>query len=539
MNSSAAILSILLALGLAVVGIFWGINERNGALKSSSEKIAEITRQGRSDFGFLEKDLENSKAETVRLEDENRNLRRQLDIERDSNADLIRQKDRLELRLAGLRNGGESGDQARDWTDDELDRRKSSRELTLAIRELSLKRPLRFRFAEEDGMREALANGSGLVTPENAATQSRAYAAMGFVSPETDVRARMLDLLEGQLGAAFYSGDDTVLFNSKGTTNSANDRTSLAIEITRALQDQHFDLLPALKQWPYNDDARQALWAVAVGDSSLVKIRFQLQDNTPGADQFLQSATKMTREQFERIPAFVREYYLFPFSLGDGFCQKLHEEGRWQRINKGLASPPKSTAQILHPELYLSGKPFNPEPFHWDINALAVAGLQPIWNNVAGELAIALLLNQSDFLEQMAELGQPDILDMPELVSKGIEHFSARDGSKAAAGWYGDRYLVYPSADGEVGSDHVYWRSQWSTAEDAKEFADAITRSLAFRRKAGGQPGAGKSQRYVSVRQLEGNQVRVIDAATGEFGRALLEKFSEPAASADSGEQKP
>ena len=156
MNSSAALLSILLALGLAVVGIFWGINERNGALKSSSEKIAEITRQGRSDFGFLEKDLENSKAETVRLEDENRTLRRQLDIERDSNADLIRQKDRLELRLAGLRNGDASADQARDWTDDELDRRKSSRELTLAIRELSLKRPLRFRFTEEDGMREAL-----------------------------------------------------------------------------------------------------------------------------------------------------------------------------------------------------------------------------------------------------------------------------------------------------------------------------------------------------------------------------------------------
>ena len=536
MNSSAALLAILLAVGLAAVGFFWGINERNTALKVSKETIAEITQQGHSDFSALEKDLENSRAEAVRLEDENRNMRRQLDIERDSNAELIRQKDRLELRLAGFRNEGAIKDQIREWTDDELDRRKNSRELTLAIRELSLKRPLRFRFAEESGMREALAKGSGLVSPERAATQSRAYAAMGFVSPETDVRARMLDLLEGQLGAAFYSGDDTVLFNSKGTTNSANDRTSLAVEITRALQDQHFDLLPALTEWPYNDDARQALWAVAVGDSSLVKIRFQLQDNTPGADQFLQSATKMTREQFERIPSFVREYYLFPFSLGDGFCQKLHEQERWQSINKSLATPPKSTAQILHPELYLSGEPFKPEPFHWDINALAVSGLEPIWNNVAGELAIALLLNQSDFLEQMAALGQPDILDMPELVSKGIEHFAARDGSKAAAGWYGDRYLVYPNVGGEVGNDHVYWRSQWSTAEDAKEFADAITRSLAFRRKGSGESGAIKSQRYVSVQQLEGNQVRVIDASTREFGQALQEKFPEIIAAGDSAE---
>ena len=524
MNSSAALLSILLALGLAVMGVFWGIHERNMAVKSSSEKVDAITRQSQSDFGSLEKDLENSKAEAARLEDENRNLRRQLDIERDGSADLIRQKERLELRLANFRDGDSPGDQIRDWTDDELDRRKSSRELTLAIRELPLKRPLRFRFADEEGMREALANRPGLVSPENAATQARAYAAMGFVGAETDVRARMLDLLEGQLGAAFYSGDDQLLFNSKGTTNSANDRTSLAVEITRALQDQHFDLLPALEQWPHNDDARQALWSVAVGDSSLVKIRFQLQDNTPGADQFLQSATKMTREQFERIPSFVREYYLFPFSLGDGFCQKLHEDGRWQRINKGLASPPKSTAEILHPELYMSGEPFLPERYHWDINNLAVAGAPPIWNNVAGELGIALLLNQSDFLEQMAELGQPDILDMPELVSKGIEHFSARDGSKAAAGWHGDRYLVYPNVDGGVGNDHVYWRSKWRTAQDAKEFADAITRSLAFRRK--GNEAAG-SPRYISVRRLEGNQVRVIDAATREFGKALVEKFPE------------
>ncbi|MCP4849820.1 MAG: hypothetical protein GY899_17925 [Verrucomicrobiaceae bacterium] len=526
MNSSAALLSILLALGLAVVGVFWGLNERNVANKAKDEEVSAIQRQSQSDFGSLENKLENSRAEVARLEDENRNLRRELDIERDGSADLIRQKERLELRLANLRDGDLPGDKIRDWTDDELDRRKSSRELTLAIRELPLKRQLRFRFADEDGMREALANGPNLVSPERATMQARAFAAMGFVSAETDVRARMLDLLEGQLGAAFYPGGDVILFNGKGTTNSVNDRTSLAVEIVRALQDQHFDLFPALEQWPYNDDAKQALWSVAVGDSSLVKIRFQLQDNTPGADQFIQSATKMTREQFERIPSFLREYYLFPFSLGDGFCQKLHEDGRWKRINEGLSSPPQSTAEILHPELYMSEEPFRPERYHWDISKLSVAGVMPIWNNVAGELGIALLLNQSDFLEQMAELGQPDILDMPELVSKGIEHFSARDGSKAAAGWNGDRYLVYPNADGEVGTDHVYWRTKWRSAEDAEEFADAITRSLAFRR-GDKKPAAG--QRYTSVRLLEGNQVRVIDSATREFGEALVEKFPEAA----------
>ena len=91
-----------------------------------------------------------------------------------------------------------------------------------------------------------------------------------------------------------------------------------------------------------------------------------------------------------------------------------------------------------------------PERFRWNINALEIGEKNPIWNNVAGELGIALLLNQSDFLQRMAELGQPDILNMPDLVSKGIEHFSNRDGSKAAAGWNGDRYLVYANGDGKL-----------------------------------------------------------------------------------------
>ena len=114
-----------------------------------------------------------------------------------------------------------------------------------------------------------------------------------------------------------------------------------------------------------------------------------------------------------------------------------------------LLGPPLSTSEILHPELFNSSDYPEPERFRWNINAIEIDGVNPIWNNVAGELAIALLLNQSDFLQRMAELGQPDIINMPELVSKGIDHFSERDGSIAAAGWSGDRYLVYPNGNGE------------------------------------------------------------------------------------------
>ncbi len=532
MNSSAALLSILLAMGMAAVGIFWGVNERNSARRKLDVEISKVQRQADKDVGSLLEKLDEANDEKARLEDEVRELGRRLTLEKDTTAELLRARDRLESRLASLEAGGARGESGRDWSDEEIDLRERTETLTVAIRELPLTGPVGYRSVDPDGMRTALAERPGLVVEAEAEAeaQSRAYAAMGFVSPGTDVRARMLDLLEGQLGAALYAGDNTVLFNEEGTTRSVHDRTALALEVVRAIQDQHFGLWDALGQWEHNDDARLALWSAAVGDSSLVKIRFQLQDDAAASDELLQSPTKMTREQFQRIPAFLREYYLFPFALGDRFCQKLHEEGRWAAVGHAVAEPPGSTAEVLHPELYLGDDKLEPEAFRWPIDGLAVGGSEPIWNNVAGELGTALMLNQSNFLQRMSELGQPDVLDMPELVSKGIDHFSNRDGSRAAAGWAGDRYLVYPAEGAEAGDDHVYWRSKWVDEKEADEFYRAIRKALAFRRGVVFGEGDGWAEgggRAILVRKIGDDQVGVVDAGDRAFGEALWEKFEE------------
>ena len=520
MRSSTALGFVIFA-AIPMALLFWTLKERNTSYVKRSEDLA---------FKSLEEEVEKFRLKSSRLEDENNNLMQQISIEKDNVASLIKEKEGLELRLENYRDSESLELGEREWTTEELKARKRTEELTLKIRELPLKRKLKYRLTNWEIMSSAFSTMPGVTSPEEASAQSRAYSAMGFVNPGTDVRLRTLDLLKSQLGAAIFVGNDTVFLNKDSSINSSSDSTALAIEIARALQDQHFELNSSLNDWLYNDDAKLALWAVAAGDTNLLKIRYQLQSNLSSTGN-VQAATKMTREQFELIPSFIREYYLFPFSLGDRFCQNLYDKERWQSVNNAIARPPLSTAEILHPELYSSKEYPEPERFRWNINATEIEGTYPLWNNVAGELGIALLLNQSDFLQRMNELGQPDIVNMPELVSKGIEHFSERDGSKAAAGWQGDRYLVYPNGDGKSGSDHVFWMTNWAKSKDAKEFYDAIIKSIQFRRgveltEADGEMlSSPPTGRYISIKMIGDNKVRIVDAGDKKFASKILEKF--------------
>ena len=523
MKSTTALGFVIFA-AIPIGLLLWNIKEVNTSYVKRSVDV---------DISKLEKEVEDFRLEAAMLKDENNNLRHQLSIERDNAAGLIEETERLELRLANYRDSGEASKDAREWTDEELKTRKEIQDLTSTIRDLPLKRNIRYRLTDWDEMKSALSKMPGGVSEEESESQSRAYSAMGFVTPGVDVRARTLDLLQGQLGAAIYNGEDKILINKDASIKSSSDRTSLALEIARSLQDQHFELMASLNDWLYNDDAKLALWAVAAGDTNLFKIRFQLQSNV-SASLTTQGPTKMSREQFERIPSYVREYYLFPFSLGDRFCQNLYDKDRWNSVNEGITRPPLSTSEILHPDLYSKDDRKEPERFRWNVDALDISEEVPIWNNVAGELGIALLLNQSDFLQRMAELGQPDILNMPDLVSKGIEHFSNRDGSKAAAGWDGDRYLEYPKGNANDGTDHVYWRSQWISEKDAEEFFKAVVKSIEFRRKVKLSDDEGEyifndpQDRYISVKKLNDNQIRVLDVGNKEFAEELLDKFEPP-----------
>ena len=106
-------------------------------------------------FESIERELEALKLTTTRLEDVNNNLMHQISIEKENVASLIKEKEGLELRLENYRDSGSPDLGEREWTADELKARETIEELAVKIRELPIKRKLKYRYTNWEVMASA------------------------------------------------------------------------------------------------------------------------------------------------------------------------------------------------------------------------------------------------------------------------------------------------------------------------------------------------------------------------------------------------
>ena len=90
MKSSTALGFVVFA-AIPIGLLLWNIKEMN---------TSYVKRSTHVDISKLEKEVEDFRLESARLKDENNNLRHQLSIERDNASGLIKETERLELRLA-------------------------------------------------------------------------------------------------------------------------------------------------------------------------------------------------------------------------------------------------------------------------------------------------------------------------------------------------------------------------------------------------------------------------------------------------------
>jgi len=567
MERPQAVLVIVLALGVASTGFFYSKNQKSLLEKDHKKEVAKTERRHARELeklrtkvpGELEKpeeqdappvgptDLLPKEADTGsntaegQLQDQVVYLEEQLGLLRNENARLFKLVARLEVTLesAGVEGAG------RIFSADEVVQEEKVRELTEKTRGLKFKQPVEIEFTNWEKLAEKVAADlRPKRTPEEHETQSRAYAAMGFVPPNTNVPAEITSLLTGQLGAATYVGDNKILFNKDGKLTSIHDRTSLAIAMSNALQDQHFDLSKLPAPTKNNDDPYTAADALLVGIEASMKSRHMLYDRAAPTDDLRNSPTALTQEDLAAVSPFIREYFLFPYSIGKKFGEHLQGQGKWDAVNASIQDPPGTTAEIFHPELYKSAD-FKVETYPWSPEQLEINGVAPIWNNVAGELGINIHLNRSYFKYEMYAQAFYDA-ELPLLSENDLRN---DPGSVAAAGWRGDRYLVYPNGDGAGGSDHIYWRTKWATPDDAAEFFHGARVALAYKNSAtldredylidsdpeGREPITAENtgpvyefktpnKRHLHIElNKETNEVIVIDAADETWLKALLE----------------
>jgi len=295
-------------------------------------------------------------------------------------------------------------------------------------------------------------------TKDETAAEGLALTRWGMIPPGTDYVGLMVDLMTDQI-AGYYDPDTKKLTVSKSAGDDPQwAEMVLAHELDHGLQDQAFDL-HAFEDLPDGEgDAALARHALVEGDgiALMLEVLLSRQHVAPPwanpriADQLVDAMSAPTGDSLDKAPLAIREVMLFPYREGFAFVAALRRKKPWSAVDAAFKRPPRSTEQILHPDKYLADD--KPIP----VTAAALPSLpdEPIVHQtVWGELGFELFLRSHGVADQIAR--------------------------EAAAGWGGDRAVVYAKAgDAKPGHATGLVRLEWDTEADAIEARDAAVRAI-------------------------------------------------------------
>jgi hypothetical protein len=295
-------------------------------------------------------------------------------------------------------------------------------------------------------------------TPAELRMLGRIEASLGVLPPGSDPEQVILDLLEqGVLG----------LYDPKKKTLFIGDFVSKAMlsmvvghEIAHGLQDMYFDLdrlqdpmrhqsdAESARRFLVEGEAQAAYLAWVSGEQGVMALEEPVLDAL--ADQALELAGLASP-----YPILARSLQM-PYADGTATVARLVQRSGWGAIDELYKKLPETTEQMLHLDKLLAREPAIPAKM--DSGALAAlaatAGLAFVWHDNLGEAAL---------LAMLAETGE------------------ARPARRAAAGWGGDHFVAFDSADADAGAAPplVAAITVWDTAQDAKEFETAFRSYLA------------------------------------------------------------
>jgi hypothetical protein len=208
-------------------------------------------------------------------------------------------------------------------------------------------------------------------------------------------------------------------------------------------------------------------------------------------------------EEIRKAPHYLREMLVFPYLKGQQFCAAVYARGGYAALSSVYADPPASTAQILHPEKYFPET--REDPVEVKIPDPTFQGAKPLADNVLGEMGCRILFSQAD----------------------------ADSAETVAAGWRGDRYLVFDHGLELVW--HTVWRSPEAARAAMAAFQEACKRRFGVARAiAAGDsgpwvfPNAPPAGRFLTMMPSGTNEVVFILAPDKKSSDLLDEKFAGP-----------
>lgn len=313
---------------------------------------------------------------------------------------------------------------------------------------------------------------------------------LGLLPGDFDMKKEVTGALMSQ-AAAYYDPKQKKFFNLVSGAPAMFVEATAAHELVHALQDQYHDLDTwfAEHETPKTSGARDddrvlALRCVVEGEATFVQTVWQVMGMMKtdassavamtrlamplAASMEIDEIVKLARanaallppgsemtqaiEEMSKIQPYVMAPLLGAYMSGANLCQTVQAAGGWDALDKLYAEPPQSTEQCLHPEKYAKARD-RPTPLALpgiaDVSGPAASGWRRADLAVHGELYLRVLL-----------------------LRHGTASAAAR---KAAAGWDGDVYGAWRSADGRTS---IVLATTWDTPRDAQEFFDAYRRTL-------------------------------------------------------------
>jgi hypothetical protein len=274
--------------------------------------------------------------------------------------------------------------------------------------------------------------------------QGDAYRALELVPADYDLEEGLLELLTSRV-AGFYDPDEKSMFLLDDLSSRQDDET-LPHELVHALQDQSFDIGPMLDYAPGQNDRLTAAQHLVEGDATIYGFLHAYGEDFRVEHSALRAAFyNPTALSSADTPRFLLGSLVSPYVEGYIFVESLRLAGGSSSIDAAFKRLPASTEQILHPEKFASREAPLPVP---PLTATSLGeAWKPLYDDTNGELGLRLMLEQ--------------------WTSEPI-------AAKAAAGWGGDRLVVFGSGSGKTRTAALAFITRMDSDNDAIELEKVV-----------------------------------------------------------------
>lgn len=311
---------------------------------------------------------------------------------------------------------------------------------------LKFKTPPKFEARTKDEVRSFLEKSFANEVPaEELKGSERVYKRLGLLPDTLDLTKYMLALLSEQV-VGYYDPKTKVLYIVQGASDEMVSVT-VSHELVHALQDQYIDL-DSLQKARGNNDRQSAAQAVIEGEATYEQLSSMLGNGAllnslPGGwDRVRQMIREnnATMPVFSQAPTLIQETLLFPYLSGAEFMRTFKEKFPGKAP---FGNMPVSSEQVLHEDRFFTARD---DPTTITLPPLKAG--KAVYENNFGEFETRLFL---------------------------FQHLKDRDAAyRGAAGWDGDRYVLFDLPRGEG----LAWASVWDTSVDAAEFFDLLDTSI-------------------------------------------------------------